>query len=303
MKINKKIDNVAIIAPASTHRDSAGNKDIKKSKEELDFAINLFSESGFNCKYDTGIFKNEGLEYFSSTKQDRQKQFTNYLSDEEIKIISCLRGGYGSAQIALESLSLQPSTDKILIGFSDITAMHLLFNQIYKMPSIHGLASKTYAGSMPELNSILAGKNSEYQLTSFNTKSENDAIIDGEIFGGNLSVLCSMIGTNLSPNFDGKIIFLEDVCEPGYKIHRMLLQLKYAGTLDTIKALILSDFTKSDKFLEESLDNFCSEYLAHIPIFRMSGIGHGVINRPITLGSNAYIKDKKLVVSSPFKIL
>ncbi len=303
IKLNKEKDKIAIIAPASAVRSGAGDMQLKKSFEELQYTISLFEQHGFKCKAQDNIFINNELDYFASPAEERSAQLKMAIEDPDVKIISCFRGGYGCSEIVFDCLDIKRPQDKILIGFSDITAMHLLFNQKFKVPSIHGLVSRRYQEMLPEIISILSGDELSYEVYPTNEKSGNIYAIEGEVAGGNLSIICSMIGTPLAPDYSGKIVLLEDTSEDGYRVHRNLMHLKNARILDNVRALVLADFTDSDKYLDQSIQHFIANHALDIPVFTASGIGHGDVNRPIVLGTNTRIKDGVMKVSSAFELI
>jgi len=156
--------------------------------------------------------------------------------DKDIDFILATRGGYGCMEI-LESLDtdLLQKHSKPIIGCSDITALHLYYNKL-GISTFHG----------PNLIS----------LTSINQESLNaffsflnEKIIDesflkyqGRIIGGNLSLICSLLGTDYLPDFKDKYLFIEDIGVKHYQIDRSLLQLKLAGVFDKLAGVLVGDF-------------------------------------------------------------
>jgi muramoyltetrapeptide carboxypeptidase len=243
--------------------------------------------------------------FYANTLKKRVADFKKAIQNDRVKIIWCLKGGYGSAEVANELLDLRMTTPKILIGFSDITALHVFFQKNFAMPSIHG--NNIYSileqpESFEQILQVLSGKTSTLEISPINDLAKNAEKIQGIITGGNLKVLLTLIGTPLQPNFDDKILILEDVHEKGYAIMRHLMQLKYAKLLNKVKALIFADFSKSDEFCEQVIHEFSKDM--NIPIFRAKNFGHGEKNIAITLGVNCIInaKNRTLSVYSPFEI-
>jgi muramoyltetrapeptide carboxypeptidase LdcA involved in peptidoglycan recycling len=111
-----------------------------------------------------------------------------------------------------------------------------------------------------------------------------------------------LIGSKLTIDTNDKIVFLEDVNEKGYHVHRYLLQMKNAGLFSGAKALIFGDFANSDDKVIPSIKNFCSEHLT-IPAFTTQGIGHLESNYPIIIGGDAEIRNRNLTVKSPFGLI
>ncbi len=292
---NRAQDEVAIIAPSSG---------CQNAKEKLLAGVNLLEGKGFKCKYDRNILSNSAdLEYFASATKQRICEIKDALFDPNVKIIWAFRGGYGASEIVFDlvGLSLDQLNSKIIIGFSDITALLLLFNQKFQMPAIHGsvitsLVDKQ-ANMLDSIISVLSGKDMVFSLESLNNLANNIVNINAKITGGNLAIICHMIGSTLTIDTNDKIIFLEDVNEKGYHVHRYLLQMKNAGLFSKAKALIMGDFSCSDDRIEPSIRSFCREHLT-IPAFKAQGIGHLSDNYPIIIGANSQVRNKVLTITS-----
>jgi muramoyltetrapeptide carboxypeptidase len=298
---NKSDDKVAIIASSSG---------CLGAKEKLQLGIKLLETQGFKCKYDKNILSGcKDLKYFASENEQRLHELKSALLDPEVRIIWAFRGGYGASSIVFDLLDVVPKGDKILIGFSDITALHLLFDQQFSMPSIHGAGITSLLGDqahmLGSIMSVLAGGEVSFELKAIgrnNARYNSDLSIKGIIGGGNLAVICHMIGSKLLPKMDNKIIFLEDINEKGYHVHRYLMQMYNAGLFSKIKALVFGDFGNSDENLEPSIEHFCANYL-QVPVFRARGIGHLADNFPITIGGNGVIEGGVLRVESRFEMI
>lgn len=301
IKFDRLKDIAAIVAPASPFKDEKGFRDISLSMKELRGAISLFEKFSIKCKYDDKIFSGDNLEYFAATREERLRQFKEALEDPSVKIISALRGGYGSSEIVFDCLDLKPCGPKILIGFSDITVLHFLFNKHYGFPSIHGIVNEKYKYMTAKIVSILAGNKAQFTLKPLNGKAKEDVNIEGITTGGNLTLICNMIGTRLSPDNENKIIVIEDVAVRGYQVHRQLLHMYNAGLFKNAAALILGDFAQSDVFLEDTLNVFAENYLDRLPVFQTLNIGHCDENYPFALNALGIIKNKKLFIESPFE--
>jgi muramoyltetrapeptide carboxypeptidase len=301
IRFDKKTDKISFIAPASGSNDKSGRIDIKKSYKRLKDTIKLYEEHDFNCIYDQKIFSKSKLGYFSSPKSERLRQLRDALLNPDVKIIAAFRGGYGCTEIVFDCMDIVPTTPKTLVGFSDLTALHLLFSQQYKLPTIHGAMGIEHKQMIEEVIDVLEGKETIFNLVPVNKKAEQVREVSGEMSGGNLTLISNMIGTKLHPDFSNKIVFIEDIGEKGYNIHRYLMHMKNAGMLKGIKAIIFADFTNSDDHLDETIAVFSKEYLKEIPAFTTSGIGHGKINRPVVIGGKSQILDFKLKIISPFK--
>ena len=296
---NREEDEIVIIAPSSG---------CLAAKEKLLTGVEFLEAKGFKCRYDKNILSaGASLDYFASSKEQRSYELKNALLDSKARIIWAFRGGYGASEIVFDFIDLLPDqlTQKILIGFSDITALLLLFDQKFKMPAIHGSVITSIidkqSNMLDHIISILSGHDMVFSLKPLNELA-NKAVINAKITGGNLAVVCHLIGSKLTIDTNDKIIFLEDVNEKGYQVHRDLLQMRNAGLFSKAKALILGDFSNSDDKIVPSIENFCMEHLS-IPAFRTQGIGHLPDNYPIIIGADAQINNNNLTITSFFGLI
>ncbi len=295
ISFNKNKDVIAVIAPASMPIN--GQQDVDNIEQAL-------SAENFKFIASKNILAGDCLKFFAASKKIRLKTFTEALLNEQVKIILQIRGGYGGVEFIFECLNVKPSGPKIFIGFSDGTALHFLFNQRYNMSSIHGNIVDKELKIDQNTIALLQGAESIFDLTPINEQAEkNSQILSGTSIGGNLTIVCNMIGTELSPHTKDKILIIEDVNEKGYHVHRHLMHLKNAGILAEIKAIVFGDFTDSDEHLEPAVYQFCAQHISHIPAYRTEGLGHGKINKPFTLGAEAIIKGNILEIDSPFKLV
>jgi muramoyltetrapeptide carboxypeptidase len=252
--------------------------------------------------------------FFASSLENQVKHIKSaiYSSSE---FLWCLRGGYGSARLIpyLEKLK-KPKTKKVLVGFSDITALHLFFIQKWGWKTIHGRVlsqmdpqnpKKDYAQYKSLFERSL--KHVQYnQLKCLNVAAKSKNLIKGKIIGGNLRILETSIGTKWQLNADNKILFLEDVGERGYSIHRMLLHLEQAGVINKkIKAVLLGSFSEgeekdgSDRTQEALISYFKN---SGIPVYKNTPCGHGEENFILPLNSPAEITVNKSKVSLKIKL-
>ena len=220
------------------------------------------------------------------------------LSPSKDTIIWSLRGGYGSARLinSLEKLK-KPKTEKLFIGFSDITALHLFLSQKWQWKTIHGagladiLNKDKDPNNFMEIAEIVSDKTSILRIN--NIKPLNDLAkklkkTRGLLTGGNLSIVQSSIGTSWQINTTGKILFFEDINEPGYRIDKMLNHLKQVGIFKNVKGIIFGDFTDpEDKLIDMALERFALE--TKIPVFKTNQFGHGHTNYPLIYNSKAEI--------------
>lgn len=228
-------------------------------------------------------------------------------------IIWALRGGYGSARL-MEDLNQcpKPKTEKWFIGSSDVTALHLFLSQKWGWHTIHGagLSNILNPKQDPQNFERIATIVSKAQKTltlgpliPLNERARLTKTISGRITGGNLTMLQTSIGTPWQVQTAGKILFLEETGEKGYKIDRTLNHLKQAGLLKNVCAIVLGQFIAPDtlnptessdieKGIEVALERFAED--TQIPVFKNEQFGHGLANYPIV-----YNADSKIVVDTP----
>lgn len=299
----KKNDIVDIIAPSSL----GSILEIKKS-------IEYVKHLGLQPRFNKTLLAKSKETLCSQTLQQKEKEIKDALLAKDSSIVWCLRGGYGSFKLLPFLSKMQkPKYKKLLIGYSDTTALHYFFNQKWKWPSLHfsGIEElstfflknkKQKIGYLQFIDLIKKNKIKYANLKLlnanntlwFNSKNfskltkKNIFSLNSVIIGGNLCTLTSLLGANFLrlqkidvPASQG-ILFLEDVNEPAYKIDRMLTQLKEAGYFKNIKAIILGNFLSS-KLENKKINKIFKEFAQTLPIPVVQGlrVGHGKINQPL----------------------
>jgi muramoyltetrapeptide carboxypeptidase len=219
------------------------------------------------------------------------------LEDDSTNIVWALRGGYGSARL-MEKLALlpKPKKEKLFIGYSDITALHLFFSQKWGWKTMHGAVLREIYEDDKDQNNLIkiadfiAKKPQMIQIEGMlpmNKSAENFDVIEGKITGGNLKIVETSIGTNWQIKSKDKILFLEEVGDAEYRIDRALVHLKQAGLLD-VRAIIFGSFDSgTGQKLEVAIKKFAQE--SQIPIFKTDKFGHDKFNHPIIYNADARI--------------
>lgn len=239
-------DTIRLVAPSSPPKD----------RSSLETAISALETLGYNVKYSDAIFGRTG--YLAGEDEERARDFQEAYTDEEAAAVLCVRGGYGATRI-LDLIDWDViKQPKVFMGFSDITALSCALWKHGEFPSFSGpVLMSDLAGTRPDdvswghALSLLSGerKNGQLICEPFNL-SYPIALSGGEsygrLMGGNLSLLCSLLGTKWFPNFTRSILFLEDVGEGPYRIDRYLTQLINAGVMEQVAGIVLGDFRYSD---------------------------------------------------------
>ena len=263
--------------------------------DEMQFAINWLKEKGFVPVYDDRLFAQHYI--FAGDDNFRAAVFQHYLDDEDIEAIWIARGGYGSIRI-IDKLDFTQFLQhlKWIIGFSDGTVFHGKLNRL-GVPSLHAAMPFYFENKTPEakhaLFDALLGKPLQYEFPSH--PLNKNGVMEGEIVGGNLSVLYGMMGSNTFPELDGKILFIEEVDEYIYHIDRMMHALKRAGKLENLKGLIVGGLTQikdnSHPFgmtAEQVIAEAVTEY--DYPVCFGFPVGHFDDNRPLFFGLKSRIE-------------
>jgi len=243
----KKGDTIAVISPSGAVKE---DKFFKPS-------IEYFENNGYKIKI--APHAEDKKAYLAGADKDRLSDLMSFFEDESVNAILCSRGGYGSyrllANIDYEKININP---KIFLGYSDITALLISILNRSNLITFHGPlflsdfgTSKVDKYTEKNFFDILTG-NIELPFkysNPINYECIKSGQAEGELIAGNLAVFAGLLGTPYFPDVTGKILLLEDVGEPLYKIDRMLMQLKLAGVFDKIAGLLFGEFTcvvKSD---------------------------------------------------------
>ena len=173
-------------------------------------------------------------------------------ADKDVNAIVAVRGGYGCARLLpILNYELIKSNPKILIGYSDITSLLYGIYEKTGLVCFHGpVGTSTFNEySINHFNNILAEPNTNYKMKNLPEDEEqlfviNEGVGEGELVGGNLSIVVSMIGTEYDIDSKDKIIFLEEIGEEPYRIDRMLTQMRQSGKFDGCKGIALGVFRK-----------------------------------------------------------
>jgi muramoyltetrapeptide carboxypeptidase len=263
------------------------------ASENVDACIQTLQDWGFEVmvgKTVGGHSKN----YFSAVDADKITELQAMLDSADIKAILFGRGGYGMGRI-IDKLSFKKfkKNPKWLIGFSDITVLHCHLQNKFNIASIHGPMAigfnkeKSSEQSIKALQQVITGKKINHQCASHEFNSLGKAT--GTLVGGNLALLCNVIGTPSDFKTKDKILFIEDVGEYKYSIDRMFYQLKRSGKLHQLAGLIIGGFTDIKdterpfgKSVEQIIKDIIQEY--DYPVCFQFPISHGKDNLSVKVG-------------------
>ncbi|MEV6412136.1 LD-carboxypeptidase [Kribbella sp. NPDC051718] len=272
-------DRVAVVAPAGpmvAGRLETGSAHLRDWGLEIDVMPAVLT-------------RHERFPYLAGDDAARAADFRAAWLDPQYAAVFCGRGGYG-VQRLLQHLDLDElaGVDKLLVGFSDITALHEAFNA-QGLVTVHG----PMAAAVEQLGA-LEGRERLHDLL-FEPESVKDLLApraartvvpgtaEGRLLGGNLALLASSLGTPTSVRPDG-IVVLEDVSEDGYRVDRLLTQLLRAGWFDHVTGLVIGDFSEADD--QGLVTDVVRERLEPlgVPMVDGAAIGHEEVNLAVPLG-------------------
>lgn len=280
----------------------------KISLQEIQPAVKVFESWGLKVRIGKTIGKS--WNQFSGTDDERMQDLQEMLDDPEVKAVISARGGYGSVRIIDDiDFSRFVESPKWLIGFSDITVFHAHIHQQYAVPTLHATMPVFFPSNsnaaITSLKQVLFEGEMDYQITSGLPNLCKDGGAETEIIGGNLSILYSICGSRSGVKTDGKILYLEDLCEYLYHTDRMLQNLKRNGFFENIKGLIIGSFTDMKdgpvpfgQSVQEMIFEFVKDL--NIPVFADFPAGHIDDNRALIFGQKVLmeVQNGRIVLKS-----
>lgn len=289
-------DTVGLIAPASYIANS-------EILERIEANVRAF---GLVPKRAPNLLKREG--YFAGSDQERAASVNVMYADPEVRALFAVHGGWGCQRILpWLDYDLIDAHPKLLIGSSDVTALHLALARLTRCPTIHGPNAShswgayprecfrrlvfdgealTYSPTMPGLLPP-AGETAGWPIRTY-----RPGVARGRLLGGNLSVLSAMVGTPYLPDFRGAILFLEDTNEAEYRIDRMMTQLAQGGVLPVLAGVAFGQCTNCRNpvpgYTGYTLDQVLYQHLVPlgVPAFQGALVGHIAqqISLPVGVG-------------------
>lgn len=286
-KALRKGDTIALIAPAGAIFNQSHISKIEKRLAEL----------GFKTVKGETLYQQTG--YLAGSDEFRTKELHQFFEDKNVNAILAMRGGWGCARI-LDHLDydLIKRNPKIIMGYSDITSLLIAITEKTGLITYHGpvgYSSWKEFSTKQVFNTLVNGllhtmTNPVDYKKDLKTLTSGKA--QGELIGGNLTVLVSMIGTTHEPSWQNKILFIEETGEEPYRIDRLLWQLKQANVFNQISGVIIGAFTKCNPdeptqsfSLAEVLDQHFKE--VSFPVYKGATIGHIIPKFTLPIGLKA----------------
>ncbi len=281
----KRGDKVAILAPASIIKP-----------EYVEGAVATLAEMGFRPEVMPHTLGSRGS--FSGTAAERLADFRQALADPEVRAIICARGGYGCVHL-LDDLSRLPLGDepRWLVGFSDVSALHALWGR-RGVASVHASMTKQLAkGAGDVLNRELIGLLTNpraFEGTAWAPHPYNHTgVAEAMAAGGNLAVISELTETPFNVIRPGKILVIEDIAEPIYKVERIMYRLRLSGVLPRLAGLVVGQFTEyrpsaDYAAMEDMLRDMTAD--CRFPIAFNAPFGHIDGNRPLLLNQRSRLE-------------
>lgn len=273
-------DVVGLVSPASAPPDPA----------QIDKAVATLTAMGFQPKL--GPHARDRYGYLAGTDKDRAADVNAMFADKDVKAIFAVRGGWGCARILPHlDWTVIRANPKLLIGYSDITALHMAFAKRAGFTTLHApvgtspwnpssfdsfkrvamdAGTPTFVNPFPD--SALP------DAPSYPTQTIRGGKARGRLWGGNLTVLTAMVGTSWLPSFKGAVLFLEDVEEAEYRVDRMLTQLAQAGILSEVAGVVFGQCTgcEGKSLTGFTLTEVLEQHLKplNVPVYTGAWFGH-----------------------------
>ena len=296
-KALRRSDTISVIAPAGP-----------VVRERIEKAFEHLRSLGYRIKTHGDVFRSRG--YLAGDDSTRAGELMAAFADPESKAVWCARGGYGVVRL-LDRLDfdLIGRHPKVFIGFSDITALHLAIQNRTGLVTFHGPnlqdgfgaaegMSPTTEAALWRVIALEQQNSTGMQLSTYAESGVCDVtlraivpgIANGRLTGGNLSVLAGLVGTPYEVDTAGRILFLEDVNEPVYRVDRYLAQLALAGKLQAAAGIVLGGFTFDEGPASDAasaMAELLDEYFGKLEVPVLAGLpaGHQRENWVLPMGA------------------
>lgn len=281
---------IAVVAPAGPFNEESFGKGI------------AWISTRYEVRYRSDIFSKAG--YLAGDDARRLAELNEAILDPDIDAIVCARGGFGATRL-LPGIDLEAirAANKMIVGFSDISALHALWAQA-GVRSVHApmVAALGNASAIIRKKWIAALEQPDqpldWCLQAINRSSA--APVSGTLTGGNLAVLSALIGTPYCPPLDGRILFLEDVGERPYRVDRLLTTMAQAGWFDRIAGLLIGAFTEGEPGADGvTINEVLAGHFSDAPFPVLTGLSAGHIdeNEALPLGAEVRIEGVRVSVA------
>lgn len=264
--------------------------------ELLEPGLNLLRDWQLDVRVGDAVYERHRPGYLAGDDEQRLRAVQHALTDPEVEAVVFSRGGYGTMRL-LERLDLEAmDRPKLLVGFSDLTALHLyaagcrglstLHAPVVKSLRLHEPGDRTLDG----LRAALFGRRADgFRVGGLETVREGRA--EGPVLGGNLTVLVHLLSSRFCPDLDGAVVLLEDVGEEDYRLDRMMTALRLSENVSRPAGIVLGDFTDGGgAYVDEAdIDALMAGLAAEFdcPVVAGFPVGHGADNLAVPMGVTA----------------
>ncbi len=286
-------DTIGIIAPSDPI--------IGIKKKELEKAREIVEKDGFKVKYSKNLFLNTNG--YSATAKEKAEDIEEMIKDKKVKMIWCARGGENSnSTFEYLNYELIRQNPKIICGYSDITSLTNIITEKTGLITFSGANFKTIATdetdySYKEILNRFVKCSLELGKERSGYKTIKEGIAEGKLIGGNLSLIKAMVSGKYKLNFEGKILFIEEL---GYESHPALVSnylyyMKQNGVFDKIKGIWIGNYEHESGIALEKIimDVLNNDY--KFPIIKSNNFGHIETKTVIPIGTNARIDTNKKI--------
>lgn len=299
----KRGDLIDLVAPASSY-----------PREDLLTIKKIIESYGFKVRTTYASQKIDPLNH-SNTDTKRLELLLKALRAKDSKAVWCIRGGEGSSNFLTQMIASPiPMNPKPIIGFSDITGIHLLINSKWNWPSIHGVLAEFNEEAFKSIPQSLAINKEtsiksiidlltdsttslSYSMQPMNASALASKTIHTRLIGGNLTLVTTSLDTPYCLTNSPRTLILEDIGDSPHQLERLFDQIAYSESIHNYDAIILGDFIKdytgepNSKIIQKEYDLILRDFAqkTYIPVFRLSNFGAGPINNPLPLNTKTKI--------------
>lgn len=292
-------DTIALVSPASATFNSVDFQIARESLEALGFKVRA------------GEHMMERFGYLAGADKARADDINTAFADRSVAAVHAIRGGWGSARLLpyldFDAIRRNP---KVLIGYSDITALLLSIQAKTGLITFHGPIGlgRWDAWSLDYYRRVLmngeavtysnkqglSGDRNSLVQVEFRTLTVTPGKARGRLLGGNLTVLTAILGSPYLPDWDDAILFCEDVGEDLYRVDRMFTQLKLAGVLPKIKGFVFgscSECGPGEGYASLTLEEIIRDHIKplNVPAWQGAMIGHAQPQWTLPVGAQVEI--------------
>ena len=278
-------DRVAVVSPSGP-----------VPVERLDAGLAVLDSWGLDVRVmDHARHTHPDFSYLAAGDESRAADLVRAWTDPQVQAVFCARGGYGAQRMVdlVDWSAIAAAGPKILVGFSDVTALHQACAARLGLSTIHGPVVSSLGGgdevSRRHLHALLFEPEATLVLTPTPGVGLVRGRAEGVLVGGNVALLASGVGTRDQVTADGSIAVLEDIGEEVYKLDRLFTQLLRSGWFDGVRGIVLGDFSECGS--AESVRELALDRLAPlgVPLLWGAPVGHEPHNLAFPLGVTAVL--------------